>query len=425
MKQTIRIIEEMGIDFNKLLDLYVDNKTRVEMAKELKTTVPYVRKACTLLNLRMKHKHRNHDYKVLQARMNEPQHDIEELEYCLRENDVLVEKIGTLQKSLQHARDELLVLRKTSRENARTDKYFNEIKENLESIISDIQINVDYEVSENNDYEDDYGLIAVIGDIHFGEIVTEDTVPSNEYNYHIAEQRLMTFANEVIMYQRQSKHLTVIDLKDTIRGIIHNGIVESEGSFIQSIQKAIEIEVKFFSKLAKYYETVTVYTTGDNHSRLYEKPATRDKAADYGMLIDFMVSTIMSKVSDNVEVVTTTHGYQMLNINSANILAFHGDTLRSFNVYSDTARSHLQDICIQVFNKPYRHSINGHKHTAIACANQYGGMSIQNGTLVGSNEYGINTGFRGIDAIQTILYVEKSGVIEDIKFVNLSDVEWC
>ena len=55
--------------------------------------------------------------------------------------------------------------------------------------------------------------------------------------------------------------------------------------------------------------------------------------------------------------------------------------------------------------------------------NQYSGVSIQNGTLVGANEYGLQSGFRSITPSQTICFVESDGNIQDVRAVDLTNID--
>lgn len=62
----------------------------------------------------------------------------------------------------------------------------------------------------------------------------------------------------------------------------------------------------------------------------------------------------------------------------------------------------LQDVCLSEVWCSIQAYINGHGHQFISTHNQYSGMSIQNGTLVGNNAYGLQSGFRAIQPSQTI-----------------------
>lgn len=411
-----RISNDKHVDVLQMIDMYEDGLNTRELATKLGCTTTTVRTTCDKLNLRLADRYRVSDLEVLKSKLKSTEESPETI-------DILQRKVGKLSKSLQHARDELIVLRKVGREGAREDRYYDTLEYTLEKVISDWDLELPEVIGVPEVQSlSEYGLVATIGDIHFGEVVKENTVPNNTYNYDIAEARLDRFCDSIINYHLQSDNLTIIDLKDTLRGIIHNGIIDSETSFVESIRKAVEIQLKFFTTLSQVYDTIDIYSTGDNHSRIYEKPVTRNKEADYSRMIDELIIMLLDSAGvDNVNIHTTDSGYHLINVNSANILAFHGDTVRSFKVHSSTARSHMQDICGQMFDDSYRHSVNGHQHQAMLAANQYGGLSIQNGTMVGSNEYGVNSGMRNIDAIQSIFMVNRDGTIEDVRFVNLNE----
>lgn len=148
-----------------------------------------------------------------------------------------------------------------------------------------------------------------------------------------------------------------------------------------------------------------------------------DKWDNFGiMLAKFLEMVLRAKGHNNINFHYTKHEYHLVKINGANIFAFHGDSLRTFKPYNPTEISKAQDICLGMFKETFKHTINGHFHIGNVCANQYGGVSISNGTLVGNTEYGTSNGFRSIIPSQTIFFVNNEGNIEDTKLINLASI---
>ena len=267
------------------------------------------------------------------------------------------------------------------------------------------------------------GLCAILSDIHGGDEVISEVTPYNNYNYEIMEKRMLKVANEIILFDKQSNELTMFHLLDDLKGIIHSGLYTSLDGLTTSMLRVVEAYVKVYDVLIPYYDSINIYVTNSNHDRKTDKPTSVDKWDNFGiMLAKFLEMVLRAKGHNNVNFHYTKHEYHLVKINGANIFAFHGDSLRTFKPYNPTEISKAQDICLGMFKETFKHTINGHFHIGNVCANQYGGVSISNGTLVGNTEYGTSNGFRSIIPSQTIFFVNKEGNIEDTKLINLASI---
>lgn len=333
----------------------------------------------------------------------------------------LYKKLSRVERSLQTARNELNYHRSTKRKHIAVNAFGEAYRDIIEDVLGGLEfpeaVPVTLPPREPQELPD-YGLVAVMSDIHLGELVGED-VPDNIYNYDIAFKRMEKFTDAIINHSRQSKNLVIADLKDILKGVIHGGMWETEGSVVESISKAMEMYITTLTKLSGVYEKVEVYSTGSNHERLTEHITTTNKHLDYGRLIDMMLTQIIeAKGWTNVVLHSTDSGYNLVNINDTNIILMHGDTLRTYKPTMTISRSKLQDVCLQLFDKPYRHAISGHTHEFVATSNQYKGLNIVNGTMVGNTSYGLQSGFAAIMPSQTLVFVEEDGAIENIKVVQ-------
>lgn len=333
------------------------------------------------------------------------------------------DKNRKLMKALTNSRDENNALRAMMRKEDRGSTLEERLLEVFEEQLLTKEFSVNKVKYKKKDNIPEYGLACIFSDIHIGDLVKSDVVPNNNYNFEIAEDRLDYFVQKIITNDTQSKKLVVYNLADNLKGIIHNGDVQGEDGVVMCIIKAVEIFHKIYTKLASHYEEVIVYHSGDNHSRLTEKPNSHNKWKDFNYLLFAMNEMLLkqSKIT-NVKKVFTKTGYNFNSINGHNIISFHSDTLRNYKVHSESSRSKLQDISKQIFNKDYHSAINGHKHTFEVSANAYGGMNIQNPTPVGNTEYGIANGFSSISSAQVVFFVNDSGKIEQINPIYLGHI---
>ncbi len=405
-----------------ILSMYTEGASMLEIGARIDMNQHYVRRWLISQGLAIKAKDREDSYKAYNARAMDlicASSETVTTPKKIEPVDSIYRKLNVAERALIRTRDELNYYRGMTRRDERKLSLEDKVLEIVEGALGNItlpDVQVDTKFGKEGQPRD--GLLMVMSDWHIGDQAKAD-VPDNTFNYEIAEQRVNRLIQETLNSPYQSDNLCIANLNDNFKGIIHGGIYQSEGSFIESLQQYVKLYTNMLSVFSTVYDKVTVYSTGDNHSRIHEKPVTHDKHLDYSRLMDSMVSMILNaKGLTNVEIITNDTGYHLVEINGSNIILFHGDTLRSYNVNSTVSRSKLQDTCVQVFNKPYRYAISGHTHEAHMKTNQYGGMNIVNGSLVGNTSYGVNSGYSAIVPSQLVLFVDDMGIISNINIVT-------
>lgn len=407
------------VKINEIVKSYADKKSVGVIADEQDVT-PYII-STILKHLQLKRPKNKRDtcvkehYAMLENEtLDEYTEELEE------ENDMLITKVSQLEKSLIKSRFELNSKRKLQRESIKQEQLEDKILKVFEKSLKKPSMVIKPTFKANLEYETEDGLCLVLSDHHIGEVVGNDVV-QNTFNYEVAIKRLDRLLEATLTFPKQSKNINVIQCGDMLKGLIHGGLYTSEESFIESISKAVDYNVYMYKVLSAVYDRVTVRSITGNHDRVTDEPSNSNKALDFTRLIDKMVAKqLLALGITNVDILVTSTPYQLMRINSANILTFHGDTVRKYSPADANQRSLLQDLCLGTFKEPYKHAVSGHTHQFMACHNQYGGMSIVNGTLVGSNAYGVSNGMRDIIPTQTIFYVDLQGEIELVKAVNLS-----
>lgn len=421
LKKLIDSLEENYIVVvDNIVKSYADKKS-VEVIAQEQSVSPYVI-STILKHLQLKRPKNKRDICVKEhyAMLNEESLDeyTEELE---EENQALFEKAQKLENTLSKTRIELNLQRKVKRDIVKAEVIEDKLLKAFESSLKKpTQVKAQF-TQPNTKYRDsDEGLCIVLSDQHIGEIVGKDVV-QNEYNYKVALKRLDKFLEAILTFPKQSRKINVMQCGDMLKGLIHGGLYNTEGSFIESIATAVDYNVYLYQVLSEVYEEVNIYSITGNHDRVTEDPSNSNKSLDFTRLVDKMVAKQLKALGiKNVKLFVTDTPYQLINVNNSNLLMFHGDTVRKYNPADANQRSLLQDLCLGTFKQPYKHAVSGHTHSFSACHNQYGGMSIVNGTLVGSNAYGVSNGMRDIVPSQTIFYVDQEGELEFIQAVKLS-----
>jgi len=421
LQKLIKSLEEnYKVDIAEIVDLY-EQAWSVAAIAENQDVTPYVI-SNILKHLQLKRPKNKRDICVKEhyAMLNEESLDeyTEELE---DENEVLFNKVNKLETTLIKTKAELNAKRKAQREAIKSEIITEKLLDALDKSLKTKTINkINVKLNKTSEIETDEGLVIVLSDQHIGEVVGPDIV-QNTYNYNEAIKRLDKFIGNVLMFPRQSRKITVVQCGDMLKGLIHGGLYTSEESFIESINKAVDYNVYLYNILAEVYDEVNIYSITGNHDRVTENPKVESKALDFTRLVDSMVSRQLRALKvNNVNLYVTPTPYHLVEINTANVLMFHGDTVRKYNAADAGQRGLLQDLCLGTFKKPYTHAISGHSHSFVACHNQYGGMNIVNGTLVGSNAFGVANGMRDICASQTICYIDTDGNLELVQAVKLN-----
>ena len=431
LKDTIEKFKEKhsGFKFEEFIQSYLDGESRLELCSKYNVSEMPLRGFLARLGLDFPKSRRYNSFEDFKYRIS-LENNITDVNALVEvENDVklLAEDNRKLRKALVLARDSNNALRKEVRVEVRNEDVVEHLLEAFKHKIEAMEFTPPKPIIVPQEYFirkiQRKGLCAIISDVHAGDEVISEVTPYNNYNYEIMEKRMLKVANEVILFGKQSNELTMFHLLDDLKGILHSGLYTSLDGLTTSMLKIVEAYVKVYDVLIPYYDSINIYVTNSNHDRKTDKPTSTDKWDNFGiMLAKFLEMVLRAKGHNNVNFHYTKHDYHLVKINGANIFAFHGDSIRTFKPYNPTEISKAQDICLGMFKETFKHTINGHFHIGNVCANQYGGVSISNGTLVGNTEYGTSNGFRSIIPSQTIFFVNKEGNIEDTKLINLASI---
>lgn len=414
-----------GFDFNQFIFEFEAGLSRDKMCKKFEITEMVLRKFVYSLGLNFVKSKRLSSIKELHQKLalesGENLNLVDDLE---SELEKYVGKTEQLYKSLTLVRDENARLRKGLRKEARVDNLSEVLLTKFEHQLDSIIIqNTPYVLPNLTKAIQRDGLVLVLGDEHFGSVETQE-VANNNFNYDVAKRRLEYMVDKTLANPLQSHNLKVVELLDVTQGLIHDSEYLSEGGYTTSLLKVVEVYSDIYSRLYQAYDKIEVYVTGDNHSRITQKPSSYMKWDNIGILTMKMVDMVLkAKGIKNVHFYFTKNEYHFLEINGTNILTFHSDTIRSYTPVSQGERAKLQAICLGIFGKPYKTAISGHIHKSNASMNEYGGYNISNGTLVGNGQYGNSNGFASINPSQTILYFDDIGDIEQLSFINLSHIQ--
>ena len=429
LKDTIEKFKEKhsGFNFEEFIQSYLDGESRSELCSRYNVSEMPLRGFLARLGLEFPKSRRYSSYEDMKYRLG-IEGNINEVKLVKElEQDVdrLSNKNRKLYQSLVLARDENSALRRESRKEVRNEDVVDTILSKFEQQILSME-KVIVPLLPFNIISDEIpkeGLVLVLGDAHWGSSETKEECGSN-YNFDVAERRLNYMVEKTLTNPLQSRDLKVIELLDITKGLLHSSEYLSEGGITGAMLKIVEVYSEVYTKLSGKYNNIDVIVTNSNHDRTTQWVSSHMKWDNFGIMVYKMIEMLLqAKGVNNVTFKYTMKEHHLININSANIFVTHADAIRSYKAYSQAERAKVQAICLGMFGTHYKHMICGHQHQSIAASNEYGGYNIVNGTLVGNSTYGVSNGFASLQPVQTILFIDDKGDIEQLSFINLGHIQ--
>lgn len=429
LKDTIEKFKEKhsGFNFEEFIQSYLDGESRSELCSRYNVSEMPLRGFLARLGLEFPKSRRYNSFEDFKYRIS-LENNITDVNALVEvENDVklLAEDNRKLRKALVLARDSNNALRKEVRVEVRNEDIVDTILSKFEQqILSMEKVIVPLlPFSIVSDEIPKEGLVLVLGDAHWGSSETKEECGSN-YNFDVAERRLNYMVEKTLTNPLQSQDLKVIELLDITKGILHQSEYLSEGGITGAMLKIVEVYSEVYAKVSSKYNNIDVIVTNSNHDRTTQWVSSHMKWDNFGIMIYKMIEMLLkAKGVNNITFKYTMKEHHLININSANIFVTHADAIRSYKAHSQAERAKVQAICLGMFGTHYKHMICGHQHQSIAASNEYGGYNIVNGTLVGNSTYGVSNGFASLQPVQTILFIDDKGDIEQLSFINLSHIQ--
>ena len=429
LKDTIEKFKEKhsGFNFEEFIQSYLDGESRSELCSRYNVSEMPLRGFLARLGLEFPKSKRYSSYEELKYRLGVESNvnEIKLIKELEKDVDRLSNKNRKLYQSLTIARDENSALRRESRKEVRNEDVVDTILSKFEQQILSME-KVIVPLLPCNIVSDEIpkeGLVLVLGDAHWGSNETKEECGSN-YNFDVAERRLNYMVEKTLTNPLQSQDLKVIELLDITKGLLHSSEYLSEGGITGAMLKIVEVYSEVYAKVSGKYNNIDVIVTNSNHDRTTQWVSSHMKWDNFGIMVYKMIEMLLkAKGVNNITFKYTMKEHHLININSANIFVTHADAIRSYKAHSQAERAKVQAICLGMFGTHYKHMICGHQHQSIAASNEYGGYNIVNGTLVGNSTYGVSNGFASLQPVQTILFIDDKGDIEQLSFINLAHIQ--
>ena len=259
---------------------------------------------------------------------------------------------------------------------------FEEIGEHLESI----EFNQEFEKLEPLKRTTNE-MIVPMSDWHVG-LITQD------FNYEIAQERVVEYARNVIHYADVFNLSTVhvAGLGDLLNGsyMRPNQLAENEFSFSEQIVKATELVYMFLQELSKELNVVYLGSIIGNHSRMSSGAKNNAEEGDSGEnVLDHVIHRYI-EIAKNNRIVSDDRKQDnkamAFEINGINIKAVHGDLI------SKRSKEKLQQF-ISSDKEFYDVLLYGHFHHTDFAEENHARFAIGLGSLQGTTEFSKGLGY--------------------------------
>lgn len=174
----------------------------------------------------------------------------------------LTEFFRKMENREQRIRDQRMAYERQIRSESRQDQIIELFKQTIEAW-PPCELKRD-----TKDDDPEKAVYAMLSDIHYGLTFSSFY---GEYNSEIAKQRVLRFADEVILAGRREKASVcfVSLMGDMISGVIHQTIrVENKENLIQQVVGVSELVSQFLYYLGRHFKYVYVNSVDGNHSRI-------------------------------------------------------------------------------------------------------------------------------------------------------------
>ena len=325
-------------------------------------------------------------------------------------DDEVIEEGARLSKQLQRYQDRNRIERKSWRNIARYENFFEDYCNELIKTIKTLNFN--YEIKKHSINPNHKGIIHLT-DLHFNELVS---LPSNKYDFEIASKRLKKLAIKAAQY---FKLWNITDIGIFCTGDFVNSdrrideMLNMATTRAQSVFVAIKILEQFIHELSQDFNIVFSGVSG-NESRIQQDLGFSDLAASDNY--DFTIYNILKYLFADkpIKFEFGNSNEIVCEFNGQNILLLHGYNFSRNNI----PERQISEVIAKYNDKGIviNFVIFGHFHSSII-SERY----ARGGSLVGANSYSTYLLDYSSSASQNIHIVSKTGEIDSIK-IDLQDV---
>lgn len=264
---------------------------------------------------------------------------------------------------------------------------------------------------------------VILSDWHAGEVVDAAQVGGlNEFDWEILERRIDGVVDALLSFKQVRPELTGLDvwlLGDMVSGDIHEELTATnQFPVAEQAVKAGQLIAKTIARLAPHYPDLHVSAISGNHART-KKPHASKQVFDSWDWTAYQLAEGLTTPLANVTWEIPRAGTLVREIAGLKFLLFHGDGIRSSmpGVPAGGVTRRTNELRKQYAQQGIHLDgfACGHFHSA----NMWAGNVFINGSLIGTNEFGLKNFGGGETPKQLLLtFDEAKGRITDVGFIT-------
>ncbi len=264
---------------------------------------------------------------------------------------------------------------------------------------------------------------VLLSDWHGGEVVNPAQVGGlNEFNWEILERRVDDVRDALLSFKAVRPPLTGLDiwfLGDMVSGDIHEELsVTNEYPVAEQAVKAGHLMGRLVAELAPHYPELSIDCVSGNHARTKQPHASKNVFDSWDWTA-FQIAQAFTRDLPNVSWNIPRSGMTVKTIAGMNWLLWHGDGVRSSmpGVPAGGVTRRTNEFRKQFAQQGTRLDgfACGHFHSA----NLWAGNVLINGSLIGTNEFGLKNFGGGEAPTQLLLtFDERKERKTDVSFIT-------
>ena len=285
-------------------------------------------------------------------------------------------------KERQKLRDEKNEYNSLLREQSRLELFFERIDESIDKLIKKKPRNIPKSINNDNN---ETKIICSFADCHYGvdfDIRGFNNEILNKYNPEVFMERMWKLRDELLSFCEinNCKNVSIIDLGDSIEGILHLSQLKSlKGNIVDDIMDYAEFISDWLENLSEHI-SIDFYTSEGNHSEL--RIITGSKGDFPHENLEKIYSRAIQRMlrnNPNIKIHKSLNGLNYFNVNGFDILTAHGNNEKniknSIKEYEDT------------YGIKVNYMLVGHLHCKNEIEVANGKEIIQVRSVMGINEY--------------------------------------
>lgn len=288
------------------------------------------------------------------------------------ESSEIVAQRHELEKEKVKLRDELNELKRLLREQARKESFVEQVKR---AVVDNVERRIGHK--DKVYLQGDTDVVVTLTDLHTGIVIDNSW---NKFDEDVLKSRLGKYLDKICeVSERHNVENAHVIISEIISGLIHTPLrIESNQNVIEQFLTAADLIADFLYELCDMVDTVHVYVTPGNHSRVVANKNELAKAENFDHLIIPYIGAKLQNENDIVfHVNDIEESMAVFSVRGSNVVAVHGD--------KDDPKSVVSKITMML---DYRPSVifMAHRHTN-AMHTEYDTKVITSGCLSGSDNF--------------------------------------